>query len=437
MVVSSLARTDPAKAKAELEQNKDALAPGEYYKLEGEIKDHGDSIAANKFVNRMLGVTPNTSPTAPGPPQLIGGAVPKRISEAADTLGFDRDTALAAASIESRMGQNTGGPGRAHTGVFQLGKEERASVGGGDDIRAGVAFLKNKKSEMAMALGREPTPAEIYLAHQQGTHGALSLLSNPNTPAGKLVGEAAISQNGGNPNAPASTFVAKWEKEFNRRLAQVKGDSGAPVDNMTAVGDSIAAHLVRKAGVNGREYNFERRDDSTAVSGYGPTQIQDVIDKMPDEDVKGRNVVLSSGVSNNPAQIDQVARQIQTLKARGAATVTVLGVGNHPKLAGVNDQLSTIAQENGAAFAGPLAKVADDGIHSKSPPAVLDQARVAKQPAGAISSIGVPSPAAPVNRTGLPPLYEMLKQIDASDLTDTQKEKAVNNAKTKYWCARG
>jgi hypothetical protein len=67
---------------------------------------------------------------------------------------------------------------------------------------------------LSNGLGRSPTQAELYLAHQQGAGGALKLLHNPDTSAGSLLSPHAISQNGGNPNAPASTFVDKWASRW-------------------------------------------------------------------------------------------------------------------------------------------------------------------------------------------------------------------------------
>lgn len=65
------------------------------------------------------------------------------------------------------------------------------------------------------ALGREPTNAELYLAHQQGAGGALKLLTNPNADATSLVNRDAILNNRGAQGQTARDFVERWQQTFN------------------------------------------------------------------------------------------------------------------------------------------------------------------------------------------------------------------------------
>ena len=73
------------------------------------------------------------------------------------------------------------------------------------------------------ALGREPSPAELYLAHQQGAAGAAALLLHPDMPAAQALAAAgvapavaaqSIAGNGGIPAAPASRFTQMWQSRF-------------------------------------------------------------------------------------------------------------------------------------------------------------------------------------------------------------------------------
>jgi hypothetical protein len=156
------------------------------------------------------------------------------------------------------------------------------------------------------------------------------------------------------------------------------GTAPASDAKTVAFGDSISAHLIRKAGVSGQESGkvgvFNSGD--TAVSGYGPADVLSVIGSAAPENIKGNNVLLSTGVSNKPAEVAQVKDQIALLKSRGAASVTVLGVGTDPRLQGMNDQLSQIAADNGARFSGAMRSVAADGIHSSNPADLLRQAQM-------------------------------------------------------------
>ena len=76
-------------------------------------------------------------------------------------------------------------------------------------------YASANKPALARALGREPTDAELYLAHQQGLVGAIRLLTNPSAAAGSLVGADAVRLNGGDPNAPAYEFTGMWARKFN------------------------------------------------------------------------------------------------------------------------------------------------------------------------------------------------------------------------------
>jgi hypothetical protein len=66
------------------------------------------------------------------------------------------------------------------------------------------------------SLGREPTPGELYLAHQQGAGGAVKLLSNPSARAVDAVGRQAVLNNGGDPNMTAGEFANKWISKFDK-----------------------------------------------------------------------------------------------------------------------------------------------------------------------------------------------------------------------------
>lgn len=81
------------------------------------------------------------------------------------------------------------------------------------------------KAELTRMLGREPTQAELYLAHQQGVKAAAALINNPSTAAWQVVGpfysrksdgyvQHIISGNGGDPFAPASSFTALYYSKF-------------------------------------------------------------------------------------------------------------------------------------------------------------------------------------------------------------------------------
>jgi hypothetical protein len=130
---------------------------------------------------------------------------------------------------------------------------------------------------------------------------------------------------------------------------------------MVAIGDSIADGFIKNNGVDG-----------LAKVGASPSQVLAMIDEYAaNHNLKGKNVVLSTGASNNPAEIESIVpKQIEKLKSLGA-TPTILGTGpgnsnvNLDELK-VNERLSKIATESGVKFNGPLTGVSADGIHPKT-----------------------------------------------------------------------
>jgi hypothetical protein len=85
-----------------------------------------------------------------------------------------------------------------------------------------------------------------------------------------------------------------------------------------------------------------------AVVGRGPQEILDVIRTMTPAAFAGKHVILSSGASNNPAAAALVVAQLAEIRKRGAASITVLGVGTRGDFAGVNDMLRAAARDAGA-----------------------------------------------------------------------------------------
>lgn len=124
-------------------------------------------------------------------------------------------------SIESRDGQNTFNPKSGAAGDFQFIPSTAKQYGLANPYDLNQAadaagrFTRDNMQYLQSKLGRAPTAGELYLAHQQGAGGAVKLLTNPDTPAGQLVGQKAVAWNGGDPNAPALQFANKWVSKFD------------------------------------------------------------------------------------------------------------------------------------------------------------------------------------------------------------------------------
>lgn len=120
-------------------------------------------------------------------------------------------------------------------------------------------------------------------------------------------------------------------------------------------GDSIAHGYKKAAGGSGY----------TRV-GANPKEILREVNKaIKDGTVKGNTVVLSSGLSNNTAGLNDVKATVKALKNAGA-TVVLLGVADNYKGStkrgkSMNDNLATVASSNGIAFMGGFSS--SDKLH--------------------------------------------------------------------------
>ena len=208
----------------------------------------------------QVGVAGPSAPSAPGVPPMAGPAItggpgapspmPPASPPGSGVLGQirgrpsfqalspdDQSTLLAIGKTESSL--KPGARNGSSTGVFQFHPDTFAALGGkdindlGQQTDAAAALLQQNKGALSQALGRDPSPSELYLAHQQGIGGAKAILS---APAGTnavmaLVGagvplakaRASIVGNGGTPTMTTDQFAATWQRKFGQRLASVQG----------------------------------------------------------------------------------------------------------------------------------------------------------------------------------------------------------------------
>lgn len=169
-------------------------------------------------------------------------AVDSRIEAEARRRGLDPALAVRVRQLENATGDPQARPVRngkrlssAH-GVFQITDDTWQALGGGDrqnvdrQVQLGVENLIRERDGLRKALGREPEPWEIYLAHQQGQGGARALLANPGQDAiaaltpvleranpgkGARLARQAVLNNGGREGMTAAEFAGKWKARFN------------------------------------------------------------------------------------------------------------------------------------------------------------------------------------------------------------------------------
>ena len=101
----------------------------------------------------------------------------------------------------------------------------------------------------------------------------------------------------------------------------------------------------------------------TAV-GRSPAAVLQAIQNATPAQLQGRPIVLSTGVSNNPADLASVQAQFDALKAKGVnpADIKVVGLGSRSDIAAVSPALQKLVAQNGATYTGDF-QAGADGVH--------------------------------------------------------------------------
>ncbi|OYW96981.1 MAG: hypothetical protein B7Z15_23985, partial [Rhizobiales bacterium 32-66-8] len=113
----------------------------------------------------------------------------------------------------------------------QYGLQDRFDPAQATDAAARLAA--DNAAHLRKVLGRDPTAAELYLAHQQGAGGAARLLANPDAPAASIVGADAVRLNGGDLNMTAGQFASKWTGKFGGGGGGTGGGAPAAADPLS------------------------------------------------------------------------------------------------------------------------------------------------------------------------------------------------------------
>lgn len=175
----------------------------------------------------------------------MAGDIPSIIREAATRYGVNPDYMIRAARIESGLNPMAANPSSSARGLFQFltrpGGSWSSYGRGGNPLDpyanadAGARYTADNINLLKTKLGRDPTPGEMYLAHQQGPAGAAALLADPQARATDVLAKfykhpatalQAIKLNGGTPDISAGDFAAKWLSKFD-------GSAAAPASSST------------------------------------------------------------------------------------------------------------------------------------------------------------------------------------------------------------
>mgnify|MGYP003328118458 CR=1 FL=1 len=214
------------------------------------------------------------------------------IRRRAVAAGVDPSVALRIATIESSMDPTANmNTSSQYKGLYQLGPEAWSAHGRGNIYDAGNntdAFLnlyKANSSTLENNLGRAPTPAETYLAHQQGAAGATALLQNPDKNAvdaltplygSRNVATSAIKKNGGDPAGTAGDFIKMWSNKFNQTGSQTpaqpqqqSSSDNLPIFARQQTQDQIGGLLANNSADRQKDLLQQNAANSLMTQGLG------------------------------------------------------------------------------------------------------------------------------------------------------------------------
>src|SRR5512139_1071132 len=84
--------------------------------------------------------------------------------------------------VQIESGGNPNASTGSYSGLLQMGPDEIRQYGG-NGLEQGTALLADRAAQFQQSYGRQPTPTELYLMHQQGVGGAAAHMANPDAPA--------------------------------------------------------------------------------------------------------------------------------------------------------------------------------------------------------------------------------------------------------------
>lgn len=211
--------------------------------------------------------TPPAVAAAPmGGTSIPAGEIDPRLKDAINNVASTRDVDPAymtrLALVENGGKIEGGSPLSSAQGPFQFlkGTAQQYGLANPNDptasADAAARFTMDNRAALTKALGREPTPGELYLAHQQGAGGAIKLLQNPDAPVESVIGAAAARNNAAAPGMTAGQFANKWTGKFGDIVQTVDpnqkniidAQADMPVAAPTAVADAAPVPMTDDSG---------------------------------------------------------------------------------------------------------------------------------------------------------------------------------------------
>jgi len=165
-----------------------------------------------------------------------------KIREQAQARGLDPEVAVRIAQVESSLDPSAKAKTSSAQGLFQVVDKTWKDFGGkpgqknnpDENIRVGLNILESNTKSLKNALGRDPSPTELYAAHFLGAQGAKTVLSaNPDTPVSELLSQRAIKAN--------PTMLK--DKSARELIAVLDAKMGMPQSRTTAQAAPVQAPM--------------------------------------------------------------------------------------------------------------------------------------------------------------------------------------------------
>lgn len=336
----------------------------EYSGIIGQAMDRRAAIATIDRALKALEVpTAGTTTQAGGAGSQSAGSGSSSAS-IGDALGLDFSTLEAenglpqgylerTAYIESKGDPNAKNPSSSAGGLFQFIDSTAKAYGVKnkfDPVQAtdgAVDVAVDNMRILTKALGRKPTAAELYLAHQQGGTGAKRLLVDPTAKAVDIVGIDAVRLNGGDENMTAGEFANLWLDKFNNTKT-IPSTVGRPSDaNAVAsnAGEAVQRAVASSAGTPSV--------DMTMPSSGAPTApvVGDAATATLPEAIPATTTPENQAVSTPEGQAPVVDKDVQAF---------IQEIAGSPDKTYASDSEFLAAQERGELEAGDTVIVDGD-----------------------------------------------------------------------------
>lgn len=299
------------------------LKLGESYRTQ-QLQEKAGADFANALGGIVGGGQAGSSGPAPRPQAFDPASVPAFVASAGQEHGISPEFMTKTAWIESRGNPNARNKSGA-SGLFQFmpGTAQQYGLTDPFDAKASAGaaarLASDNRRSLMSALGREPSDAELYLAHQQGAGGASALLRNPNASAHSVLTEvygspgkaaAAIRQNGGSLDMTAGQFAGLWTGKFDALSAGGGTPTRAPGVTRTA-GMTLPAEAVGGGNWFDDRVGADALPSSpTATAGMGNARSSGrVAAALPSPDMPTLGAVPAQGFIVPPGPADAALEQ--------------------------------------------------------------------------------------------------------------------------------